>query len=103
MIRVLVIGSMLLIAQAAPAFAEKIYLACSYDSSQYVTTYITFDTDAKTVKEPAGTFKARITDDAVTWFSRNAPATYDRQTRQLSFWLSNQMPVPCVRATEPPF
>ena len=52
MIRALGIGSILVIAQAVPAFAEKITLACSY-GGDYVTLYYTFDLAAKTVVDHA--------------------------------------------------
>ena len=114
MVRAFFGGSILLIAQAVPAFAEKITLACSYGGNT-VTSYITIDTVAKTVKESiwttTDTYPARITDDAITWYSRkhNMSGTYNRQTRQLSNWMSfNGVthafdPVPCARAPAAPF
>ena len=78
-------------------------------------TYITIDTIAKTVKEliwtTTDTYPAQITDDAVTWYSRkhNMSGTYNRQTRQLSNWMSFNGythafdPVPCARAPAAPF
>jgi Thioredoxin len=46
MIRELAIGSILLIAQAVPAFAEIVPLACT-DDSDGTTHHIVFDTDAR--------------------------------------------------------
>jgi hypothetical protein len=114
MIRGFFVASVCLFAQVIPAFAEKVTLACSVDSTRYVTQYLTIDTDAKTVKESTqggdlGTYPAEITDDAVTWYSQGVPATYNRTTAQLSYWGSlngythQQEPVPCVRAQPRPF
>jgi hypothetical protein len=117
MIRVLVIGLMLLIAVVVPAFAEKVTLACSY-SPETVTSYLTIDTDAKTVTvseggDNNGTFPAQITDEAVTFDTRRGPSIYRRQS---ALWYFNGAgidypgeqiraagPIPCVRAPAPPF
>lgn len=106
-------GSILLIALAVPAFAEKVTLGCSTGPG-YVTFYLMVDTVAKTVKESAGTytgtFPAQITDDAVTWHSRNMLSIYNRISGQItSGWNvfngeTHQMePVSCVRARPTPF
>ena len=77
MIRVLVVGSILLIAQAVPAFAEKVSLKCGDE-------YFVFDSDAHSV-----TFRpyrdeivepARITDAEVTW------QHYWPDTGQTDYW-----------------
>jgi hypothetical protein len=113
MIRVLVIGSILLIAGVVPAFAEKVTLACSEPGSGLV--YLTIDTIAKTVKDPLGTYPAQITDDAVTWYAGNGGwpnvlNTYDRQTAQYRGWMTVQYgninnlgTLTCVKAPERPF
>jgi len=72
MTRVLVIGLMLLIAQAVPAFAKTDTLACG-NGPDYVAIYLTIDSDSKTVEmsnsygHAYGTYPARITDGAVSW------------------------------------
>jgi hypothetical protein len=108
MIRAFCGASILLIAQAVPAFAEKVTLACSLGTG-FITTYWTIDTVAKTMKEQSGTYPAQITDDAVSWYSQKMTNTYNRQTAQISGWMSfnwetHQMePTPCVRAPPAPF
>ncbi len=106
-------SSLLSIALTVPALAEKVTLACSYGPG-FVTTYLTIDTDAKTVKDPVGTHPAEITDGAVTWTMPadfagwHVPNIYDRQTGQItSGWMvydgekKEMDPVPCVRAQSP--
>ena len=67
MIRELAIGSILLIAQAVPAFAEIVPLACT-DDSKGTTHNIVFDTDARTVLETDNqTYPMTMTDLQVTW------------------------------------
>jgi hypothetical protein len=67
MIRELAIGSILLIAQAVPAFAEIVPLACTNDSDG-TTEHIVFDTDARTVLETNNhTYPMTMTDLQVTW------------------------------------
>jgi hypothetical protein len=73
MIRELAIGSILLIAQAVPAFAEIVPLACT-DDSDGTTHHIVFDTDARTVGEidnPLATnnqtYPMTMTDLQMTW------------------------------------
>ena len=73
MIRELAIGSILLIAQAVPAFAERVPLACT-DDSKGTTHHIVFDTDARTVLETDNpyetgnnTYPMTMTDLQVTW------------------------------------
>ena len=106
-------GSILLIALAGPAFAEKVTHGCSLGPG-YSTFYLTVDTVAKTVNESAGTytgaFPAQITDDAVTWHSHDVLSIYNRLSGQItSGWNvlngeTHQMePVSCVRARQSPF
>ena len=73
MIRELAIGSILLIAQAVPAFAEIVPLACT-DDSDGTTHHIVFDTDARTVLEIDNphtidnyTYPMTMTDLQMTW------------------------------------
>src|ERR1039457_2465148 len=93
MIRVLVVSSILMIAQIAPAFAEKVTLACSQGPDKIVF-HLTIDTDTKTMTETGtstGVYPAKITDDAVTSYSKINPDvrnTYNRQTAQLSGWMT---------------
>jgi hypothetical protein len=103
---------------ATPAFAAKFTLACSL-GPRYMTTYLTIDTDAKTVTDYGGTYLAQITDDAVTWYQTIAGynivshrqvqntvlSTYNRNTAQLSGYrcTSGCSPVPCVKAPDRPF
>ena len=113
MIKGFFVASVCLFAQAIPAFAEKVTLACSYDSIQYVTQYLTIDTDAQTVKDPYGTFRAQITDDSVTWDSHTGRNVYKRQSALWSFngagvdypgeLVRAAGPVPCVKAPPQPF
>ena len=90
MIRVLVIGSTLLITQAVPAFAEKITLACTNRSDHNKYTVI-FDMDAHTVMEGTASWPVRITDAEVVWQepwgSTGAIESnnYNRETSQLHF------------------
>ena len=112
-IRVLFVGSVLLVAQAVPALAEKITLACSLGPG-YVTTYFTFDLAAKTVKHGGGggTFATRVTDDEISWKSHGYIAersdlwlatTYDRLTGQLTIYFPDEAStVPCHRAPSGP-
>lgn len=88
-IRVLVIGLILLVAEVVPAFAEKVTLACSYDKTKYVTVYLTIDTVAQTVKDKTGTFRAQITDDSVTWSEDGGRNIFDRLTGQVEGWMNN--------------
>jgi hypothetical protein len=97
-IRVLFVGSILLIAQAVPALAEKVTLVCSLGPG-YVTAYFTFDLAAKTVKHNStGTFAIRVTDDEISWNShgykgewsdRWLASIYNRQTTQLTIYEPN--------------
>ena len=67
MIRELATGSILLIAQAVPAFAEIVPLACTDDSAG-TTHHIVFDTDARTVLGTDNqTYPMTMTDLQVTW------------------------------------
>jgi hypothetical protein len=66
MIRELAIGSILLIAQAVPAFAEIVPLACTNDSDG-IAFQIVFDTDALTVTDNNHTYPIQMTDLQVTW------------------------------------
>jgi hypothetical protein len=75
MIRALVIGSMLLFAQAVPAFAETVTLACSA-GPDLIIFYLTINSDAKTVEmsnsygHGYGNYPARITDGSVSWMMK---------------------------------
>jgi hypothetical protein len=76
MIRVFAVTSILLIAQAVPAFAKKVTLKCQTSIS---TRYLTFDLDALTVTIDetqgmnlfiagvGGTYPIQATDEKVTW------------------------------------
>jgi hypothetical protein len=112
-IKVLFGSTLLSIALTVPALAEKVTLGCSLGPG-YVTSYLTIDTDAKTVKDAAGTHPAEITDDAVTWTMPadfagwHVPNIYDRQTGRItSGWMvydgeTHEMdPVSCVRSQSP--
>jgi hypothetical protein len=114
-LRLWVVATVCLFAQAVPAFAEKVTLACSYDSN-HQTAYLTIDTDTKTVKDAYGTFQAQITDDLVTWYSTSYGDGRNVYNRQSALWYSNGAgfdyqgevvraggPVPCVRAPPRPF
>ena len=79
MIRELAIGSILMIAQAVPAFAEIIPLACTDDVAG-TTHHIVFDTDARTVLETDNPFEQDkdnhtypmiMTDLQMTWSFAN--------------------------------
>ena len=87
MIRVLGIGSILVIAQAIPAFAEKVTLACSLGAGYHVN-YLTIDTIAKTIIDdhgpgPKGPYSAQITEYTVVWEEKAGGqmyrAEYDRK------------------------
>lgn len=111
MIRVLGIGSILVIAQAIPAFAEKVTLACSLGPG-YSVSYLTIDTIAKTVtdssvKEHTGTYPAQITENDVVWEAPGITghvyrSRYDRQRNGYCGWQTNGCNgsdiTPCVRA-----
>jgi hypothetical protein len=110
MTRIFVVGSILWIAWAVPALAEKITIACSYDRAQYVTVYLTIDTVAQTLKDQTGTFHAQITDESVTWNANGGRNTFNRLTGQFDGWMNNfgsvcnpcsgpYGPVPCVRVS----
>ena len=116
MIRSLVAAAILLVVQAVPAFAEKVTLACSRDSAQYVTIYLTINSETKTVEmsdsygHAYGTFPAQITDGSVSWAMKvhytgatNSSITfnpvYNRHTAILSGGPDfNGAVVPCTRA-----
>jgi hypothetical protein len=73
MIRGLAIGSILLIAQAVPAFAEIVPLACTDDRAG-TAHHIVFNTDARTVLEIDNPLSAEnypwemtMTDLQMTW------------------------------------
>src|SRR5450759_5569668 len=112
-IRVFVVGSILWIAQAVPALAEKVTLACSLGPG-YVTTYFTFDLAEKTVKHGGGggTFATRVTDDEISWKSHGyiaersdlwLPTIYDRRTGELTMYLPGEVStIPCHRAPSGP-
>src|SRR5674476_853514 len=91
-LRLALAAGVLLIAQAVPAFAEKITLARSL-GGDYITLYYTFDLAAKTVVDHAAvgdfairkdTYKIEITENDI--FSRINPydsRRYNRITAQL--------------------
>jgi hypothetical protein len=106
MTRVLVIGLMLLIAQAAPAFAEKITLACSRGPG-YVTHFWTFDMNAKTVKDPewdpnGDTHPIQITEDDIYWSAGGGKRMYIRSTSELIIFEGDSSPLHCQRAPRGP-
>jgi hypothetical protein len=112
-IRVLGIGSILVIAQAVPVFAEKVTLACSLGAGYHVN-YLTIDTNAKTVIDDHGTgykgpYPAQIAEYTVVW-EEKAPsgemyhAEYDRKRASYCGWGTNGCAgdrVFCVRDTAP--
>ena len=118
MIREFAIGSILLIAQAVPAFAEIVPLACTSDR---ITIHIVFDTDARTVTETDNhTYPMQMTDLQVTWqWQAQEPtpvlssATYNRNSGQLTeshaagsgssgiFWGAGNVNYTCVRGQKP--
>jgi hypothetical protein len=86
MIRVFVVGSILLVAQAVSAFAEKVTLACSQGTG-YMTAYYTFDMEAKTVMMPqGGPYTIQVTDDEIYWKEQHGvfvTFVYNRNTARL--------------------
>ena len=107
-IRVLVIGLILLVAEVVPAFAEKVTLACSRDPTQYVTLYYTFDMDAMGVKDAeGGVFPIQVTDDEIYWkVVKNWGSVvhvYNRQSAQLVIYYYNgAQAIACQRAPHGP-
>ena len=105
MIRELAIGSILLIAQAVPAFAEIVPLACT-DDSKGTTHNIVFDTDARTVLETDNpretgnhTYPMTMTDLQVTWQFTVLPFdpihiywTYNRNSGKLTESAARELP-----------
>lgn len=99
MIRELAIGSILLIAQAVPAFAEIVPLACT-DDSDGTTHHIVFDTDARTVLETNNqTYPMTMTDLQVTWQFTVLPFdpihiywTYNRNSGKLTESAARELP-----------
>jgi hypothetical protein len=67
-IRVLIVAAVWIFAQAAPALAEKVTLACSR-GGDYITFYYTFDMAKKIVKEGPRTFAITVTEDEISWKS----------------------------------
>jgi hypothetical protein len=116
MIGTLGLGSILIIAQAVPAFAEKVTLKCG-NGAGYAVMYYTIDTIAKTVSVNLGasnnlngTYPARITEDGVVWESRGPngkmyTARYDRSRAGYCGWETGECNgshiIPCVRDTTP--
>lgn len=114
MIRVAGIGAILMIAQAVPAFAEKVTLACSYGAGYHVG-YLTIDTNARTVIDdqgpgPKGPWPTQITEYRVTWEEKARDGTmfraeYDRKRASYCGMGTNGCAggdrVPCVRDTAP--
>ena len=106
MTRGFVIGLVLLIAQAVPAFAEKITLACS-SGPGYVTNFWTFDLNAKTVKDPewdrnGNTHPIQVTDDEIYWSAGGGKRTYNRNTSQLTIYEEASVTLSCQRAPRGP-
>jgi hypothetical protein len=105
LIPVVVIGS--LIAQAVPAFAEKITLACSRGPG-YVTNFWTFDLNAKTVKDPewdpnGNTHPIQVTDDEISWSAGGGKRIYTLSTSQLTIYEETPpLTVSCQRAPRGP-
>jgi hypothetical protein len=105
---------------SAPAFAERVNLACT--SEQGSTFYILFDTDSRTVTDSENkVYPIRISDTNVTWqyavgkapLQIPAYADYERNTAQLHLW-ANRTALPggavmggfnniskCVRGQKP--
>lgn len=116
MIRALGIGSILVIAQAVPAAAEKITLKCGLGAG-YSVMYYTIDTNARTVSVDLGagsglngTYPAQITEYAVVWESRGPGgkmhrAMYDRKRAGYCGWETGECNgsyiTPCVRDAAP--
>jgi hypothetical protein len=116
MIRALGIGSILVVVQAVPAFAEKVTLKCG-NGAGYSVMYYTIDTIAKTVSVNLGassglngTYPAQITEYAVVWESRGPDgkmhrASYDRSRAGYCGWETSGCNgsdiIPCVRDTAP--
>ena len=108
MIRIVFVGSILMIAQPVSAFAEKVTLGCAL-GPEYHVMYYTFDMEAKTVKDAnpveggiLGTFPFQITEDEISWkFNQNdSPIevvnVYNRQTAQLTtYWPTQTMTLAC--------
>ena len=113
MTRDFVIGSVLLIAQAAPAFAEKATLACSQGDG-YLTIYYTFDMKARTVSrdphwEPNTSVSSlQISDDELNWIQRSNSGSvthrYNRHSGRLLFCDSSAVcsTLSCVKARPGP-
>ena len=92
-IRVVFVGSILMIAQVVPALAEKVTLACSAGPG-YNTYYYTFDMAAKTVADgwDRRTHPIQVTDDYIYWsgIATEIPpdrAMYNRNSSQLTLYL----------------
>jgi hypothetical protein len=100
-IRVLIVAAVWIIAQAVPAFAEKITLACSLGAPG-PTYYFTFNLAAKTVKDemtgevhPLG-----VTADELRWQGTvTVIYVYNRNTAQLKTYADL---VPCHLAPRGP-
>ena len=110
MIRVLVIGSILLIGQALPAFAEIATLSCTSNGSANSKIIVVFDTDAHTVSDQnkttaPGTYPMEVTDRYVKWQSlvnsKTFHAVYDRNSGQLTVAGTFYNVYNCVRVPKP--
>lgn len=106
MIRSLVAAAILFVAQAAPALAERITLACSRGPG-YVTNLWTFDMSAKTVKDPAwdpngNTHPIRITDDDIYWSVGGVKRMYIRSTSELIVFEGDSGTLHCQLAPRAP-
>lgn len=112
-IRVLFVGSVLLIAQTVPAFAEKVTLMCTL-GGDYIKMYFTFDLNEKTVTDPRGagtyairegTYAIQVTEDEIFWrINPQDSARYNRRTAQLRLYDRNgdEGVTPCIRAPRGP-
>ena len=100
MIRVLLVGSSLLIAQATPAFAENITLKCG-------SNFWTFDMDAKTVNDPepdpkGSTHPIQVTHDYIYWSAGGGKRMYNRNTSQLTIYEDSGYTYSCERVSRSP-
>lgn len=118
MIRTLVIGSILLVGQVPPAFAEIVALSCTDLGSApgeaigtpKDTIRIVFDTDAHLVtdednKTAPGTYPMEMTDKYVKWQSRVGSkifsAVYDRNSARLTVTGTTYNVYDCVKVEKP--
>jgi hypothetical protein len=93
MTRVFAMGLILLTAQAAPTFAEKVTLACSH-GGDYIILYYTFDMSAMRVMSTEnprpGPYAIKVTDDQIYWKDYiGQDHVYDRHAAQLTVNFQN--------------